>query len=132
MLEGLQKKNYISVLLNIYPDHLDRHQGFENYQKAKFNILYGSEYTIVRNEILRANDFDEEDFKEFNSRMFGKAGRYSYQNGIFFVGEKKVFTDEEIVLQGEHNMMNICAVLGICDIMGIDPKVLKTILKTFK
>lgn len=35
MLENLHKKNYISVLVNIYPDHLDWHQGFQNYLQAK-------------------------------------------------------------------------------------------------
>jgi len=132
MLEGLKKKNYISVLLNIYPDHLDRHQGFENYQKAKFNILYGSEYVIIRHEILKLNEFEEEDFDEFNIRIFGQNGKYSYQNGDFFVEKKKVFNDQGILLQGEHNMMNVCAVLWICDIMDIDPKILKSTLEVFK
>ncbi|MEI6671879.1 MAG: Mur ligase family protein [bacterium] len=39
MLEGLKKNNYISVLLNIYSDHIDRHNGFENYKNAKLTLL---------------------------------------------------------------------------------------------
>jgi len=40
MLEGLKKNNYISVLLNIYSDHIDRHNGFENYKNAAIDNPY--------------------------------------------------------------------------------------------
>ena len=47
MLERLEKKNYLSVLGNIFPEHMDWHGGFEQYAKAKLNILKGSEFNIV-------------------------------------------------------------------------------------
>ncbi len=47
MLERLEKKNYLSVLGNIFPEHMDWHGGFEKYVKAKLNILKGSEFNIV-------------------------------------------------------------------------------------
>ena len=47
MLERLEKQNYISVLGNIFPEHMDWHGGFEKYVKAKLNILKGSEFNIV-------------------------------------------------------------------------------------
>lgn len=47
MLEHLEKKNYLSVLGNIFPEHMDWHGGFEQYAKAKLNILKGSEFNIV-------------------------------------------------------------------------------------
>ncbi len=131
MLEGIQKENYISILLNIYPEHLDWHQGFENYQKAKLSLLYGSKYNLLRYEIIRVNELEEEDFKEFNVRMFGQQGKYSYHENKFYIGKKMVFDDEGILLRGEHNMMNICAVVGVCDIMDIDPKLLKETLMSF-
>ncbi len=80
MLEGLKKKNYISILLNIYPDHLDWHQGFDNYQKAKFNILYGSEHNLIRHEILTNNQLESDDFKDYNVQLFGKEGKYIYKD----------------------------------------------------
>ncbi len=132
MLEWLKKQNYISVILNIYADHIDRHQGFDNYQKAKFNILYGSEHNILRYEVAKNNELDEDDFKEYHVSMFGKKGKYRYKNNAFYINTRKVFDDTWILLLWEHNMMNICAVLGICDIMKIQPTILKDVLKTFK
>lgn len=131
MLEWLTKKNYISVLLNIYPDHLDRHQWFDNYQKAKFNILYGSEHNVLRYEIIKTNELEGEDFKGFNVHIFGKEGEYTYKDGDFFLQQKKIADDKNILLRGEHNMINICAVVWICDIMHIDYKILYTTLATF-
>ncbi len=132
MLEWLTKKNYISVLLNIYADHLDRHQGFENYQDAKLNILKGSQYNLVRDEIMERHNFTSQEVKEEAIRIFGHEGRYRYQDGWFFVDGTKVLDDDKLLLRGEHNRMNICAVLGICDIMQIDYEVLAETLATFK
>ena len=47
MLERLNKKNYISVLWNIFPEHMDRHGWFENYAHAKLNNLKWAEYNFV-------------------------------------------------------------------------------------
>lgn len=132
MLEDLKKTNYISVLLNIYPDHLDRHQGFENYQKAKFSILNGSQHNLLRYEIIRVNELEWDDFKDYHVSIFGKEGIYTYAWGIFYAHGKQVFDDKKILLKGEHNMINICSVLGICDIMQIDTKIVQSVLTIFK
>ena len=132
MLEGLKKNNYISVLLNIYSDHIDRHNGFENYKNAKFNLLNGSKHNLVRDEIIDKHELDKEDIKEFSIRMFWHKGNYTYKDGTFSIKKKKIFDSNSVVIKGEHNMMNICAVLGICDIMKIDHKVLEETLAAFK
>jgi len=131
MLEWLLKKNYISVLLNIYSDHIDRHDGFENYKNAKLNLLNGSEHNLMRDEILEKHDFTEHQLKELHIQTFWHQGEYSYKEGEFLVKKTKAFYGDNILIQGEHNMMNISAVLGVCSIMNIDPKILKEILKIF-
>lgn len=131
MLEWLTKKNYISVLLNIYADHIDWHNGFENYKNAKMNLLNGSMHNLLRDEILEKHDFTKEQIKEFNIHTFWHKGTYAYKDGEFLVKKDKTFSDEGILLQGEHNMMNISAVLGVCAIMKIHPNILKDTLKAF-
>ncbi len=131
MLEGLKKNNYISVLVNIYADHIDRHEGFENYKHAKLNLLKGSDYNLLRDEILEKHDFEPQELKDLHVRIFGHTGEYSYGDWVFSIRKKNVFDDKAIILQGEHNMMNISAVLGVCDIMNIDPKILQETLAKF-
>ena len=70
MLEGLKKSNYISILVNIYSDHIDRHQGFENYKNAKLNILKGSSNNILRDEILEKHILTQQDMEIFHGRIF--------------------------------------------------------------
>lgn len=118
--------------MNIYSDHIDWHAGFENYKNAKLNVLNGSKYNLLRDEILGKYDFGKNELKELHIRTFGHKGNYSYQKGIFSIKKQEVFDNKNIILQGEHNMMNISAVVGICDIMKIDPKVLEKTLAEFK
>ena len=132
MLEWLNKNNYISVLLNIYSDHIDRHNGFKNYKDAKLNLLNGSKYNLLRDEILEKHDFTKQELKDLHVRTFGHKGKYNYQDGGFYIKKQQIFYNNTIVLQWEHNMMNISAVLGICDIMKIEYKILEETLATFQ
>jgi len=132
MLEWLRKKNYISVLLNIYSDHIDRHNGFDNYKAAKLNILKWSTHNIMRDEIIENHDFAIDTIKEYAISLFWHTGIYTYKDGIFFKNKQQIFDDGWILLQGEHNMMNICAVIAVCDIMNIDMQIVKTTVQTFK
>jgi len=131
MLEGLKKKNYISVLLNIYSDHIDWHDGFENYKDAKINLLNGSKYNMLRDEVVKNHKLKKKELNDMYVRLFWHAGEYAYQDWIFYAGKKKIFTDDGIILKWEHNMMNISAVIGVCDIMKIDYNILKKTLATF-
>ncbi|MDR0607458.1 MAG: hypothetical protein LBG52_03745 [Candidatus Peribacteria bacterium] len=47
MLQTLKKQNVISILGSLFPEHLDRHGGMEEYIKAKLRILEGSPHNIV-------------------------------------------------------------------------------------
>ncbi len=132
MLEGLKKNNYISVLLNIYADHIDWHKGFENYRDAKINLLNGSKHNIVRDEILEKNYFTKKEIKDTHICTFGHDGEYIYQTGKFYIKGKFVFDDSSIVLQWEHNMINIASVLAVCDIMEIPYKIVQETLTTFR
>lgn len=132
MLEWLKKNNYISVLLNIYSDHIDRHDGFENYKNAKLTLLQGSEHNIVRDEIIEKYDFTKEDIEELHIRIFGHTGMYFYQTWQFYSNGNPVMDDTSILLEWEHNRMNISAVMGVCDCMDISYTTLKETLLWFK
>ena len=125
MLEDLEPNLFIWILWNIYPDHLDWHLNFKNYKKAKLNILKNSENILVNSdskEFINEND---------NINFFWNPWKYNYKNWSFFIENKNVFNNKEIQLKWEHNMINICSVLWICDIIWIKTKVLEDTLKDF-
>lgn len=125
MLDWLKKQDYISILWNIYPDHLDWHHWYENYQQAKLNVLQGSKYSFI-NCISKC-------MVTTNAIVsyFGHVGNYTYQDGIFFVEWKKVFDDKNIKLLWRHNMLNILSVLWVCDKIWVDLQILQDTLTTF-
>lgn len=115
MLEDGSPKNYISILNNIYECHIDWHKTFENYKKAKSNILGSAKYALINYDF---KDFDE--IKSANKNIvfhYWSNGDYSYHNNAFFKGSKKVMPDTGILIEGEHNRKNITAVIGVLDII---------------
>ena len=116
-LFGLKKSPHISVLLNIYPEHLDYYKSFKQYANTKANIakyqnkkdflVYNSEDKIVR-QIAKKT----------------KAKKISIKS----VKVKKINTS----LKGKFNLQNIKAAIAVGNIFKIpNTKILKSI-KNFK
>ncbi|MFA5747823.1 MAG: UDP-N-acetylmuramoyl-L-alanine--D-glutamate ligase [Candidatus Absconditabacterales bacterium] len=114
MLSCLKKKNYISILGSIFPEHLDRHGNFKNYVKAKLNILNGSEINIVQHETITK-------YKLINKNLisYGTKGDYYFKDGFFYYKSKKLFSTKNLKLLGEHNLQNICSAIAVGNIIGI-------------
>lgn len=162
MLENLKKTNFISVLGNIYPDHLDWHLNLENYTNAKLNILSWSQYNIVFDETSEKLNLEE---KYKNIKTYWKNRYYKFQNSKFIIDlstkirisqkqvvwgreilsddkirnfseilidNKELFDDTEVSLLGEHNRYNILASIAVCDILGIDPIIVHEVSRDFE
>lgn len=116
MLEGLNKTNFISVLWNIYPDHLDYHNWFENYKNAKLNILKNSKINIVRDNI-KAN------FSDISHVVFFWK---SSENNFYFDDKNNYYKNKKLLWQINsnlawmHNLFNITSVIAVCDAIWID------------
>lgn len=124
MLEEFIPKCFISVLLNIYPDHLDWHENFENYKKAKLNIIKESLSSLI-------NINFSEDSK--NSKTFWNSWDYHYKWHNFYIDNHKIFDDKNIVLKWEHNKSNISAVIWVLDIIWVkDFLRFESVLENFK
>lgn len=129
MLDHFKPKNYISVFNNIYTCHLDWHKDFDNYQKAKLNILAESKHRLVNSVFSHLAGKDK-------FHTFGATGDYSYHDHGFYIKDTKICDDADIQLKGEHNMHNITAVAGILHKIlkkkKTVGKILKETLKSFK
>lgn len=123
MLEDLKKEDYISIIGNIYEDHLDWHQWELNYRNAKLNNLNKINKTIVNENIK---------IEWKNLIKFGKNSDFSYKNWSFFDWNEEVFTNKGFTLIWEHNMMNILSILALCKEIWVPFDNIVTVGKMFK
>lgn len=133
----------VSAILNITPDHLNRHHTMENYIAAKERITEGQQADQVcvlnyEDEVLRA--FGEELKKKMNVLYFSSArelenGLY-LKDGDIFVSDGKetrlVCNVDELNLLGKHNYENVMAATGIALSYGVPLAKIKEVLVRFK
>jgi UDP-N-acetylmuramoyl-L-alanine---L-glutamate ligase len=144
-LEYLSCSPHISILLNIFQEHLDHYNSYEDYQKAKFNIgkYQQSKDFFIYNQ-------DNELIVKHISECIGcnhKAIPYSlYQtagDGILYHDKKVILRmngHEHLVyddnlghnLNGDHNLLNIMAAATACYLTGIEEPAITNAVRTFK
>ena len=130
----------IGVLLNLTPDHLDRHASFEEYAAAKMRLFANQ---LDRDcAVLNADD------PEVTKRMPAKqqvfwfsrqkrvaAGAFLRDGQIFFRhdGEEVPFgRRDQIPLRGEHNLENVLAACAAAYLAGSEPAAIANGVKTFR
>jgi UDP-N-acetylmuramoylalanine--D-glutamate ligase len=130
----------IGVLLNLTPDHLDRHASFEEYARAKMRMF---ENQLERDAaVLNADD------PEITRRMPSRGhiywfsrqkrvaeGAFLRDDQIFFRSEGAEVTlarRDDIQLRGEHNVENVLAGCAAAYLAGADPTAIANGVKTFQ
>lgn len=78
-------KSHIAAILNIAPDHLDRHGTFEEYVRCKKKIIHSKKQKLVLNfddEIVRALQINQKTL--FFSKKILKKGVFIKNNAIYY------------------------------------------------
>jgi UDP-N-acetylmuramoylalanine--D-glutamate ligase len=118
-LEGAKKfRPWISIILNITPDHLTRHKNMKNYATIKAKIFANQtkdDYYIYNNE----ND------------LINKISRRAKTNKIPFSKNDANFLVSGIKIPGEHNLENSLAAIAAAKIAGVKNDIIKNVLKKF-
>ncbi len=113
----------IAAILNITPDHLDRHGNFENYTRAKRNVLRNQ--TASDAAVLNAGDapsresapFTKAAVHEFSSG--GPVARGFWMEGSDLIADGELWMPRgEVQLQGRHNVENVLAAACCAHLAG--------------
>jgi UDP-N-acetylmuramoylalanine--D-glutamate ligase len=120
-----------AVLLNLSPDHLDRHVGYADYVAAKLRIFVnqGNDDVAVAPETLEV-----EDLGGCARRVLfgsGPEAELSDRAGALWWDDRPLLRDEEVSLPGVHNRHNAMAAAAVCLARGIDPEAVVQGLRTF-
>ena len=131
----------VGILLNLTPDHLDRHGTMENYAAIKERLTAGAEFAVigVDDEFCRAiaNRLDRA-----GKRVVGISVDKKLADGIFLEGERIVQAEggKPIFslslagigsLRGTHNAQNAAAAFAAARALGVEPAKIAAALKTF-
>lgn len=123
-LEYMKKSPNISILLNIFEEHLDHYNSFEDYIQAKLNIykyqnsndyfLYNIDNDILRQKVGITNS------QTYKLSMSQIADIYVDKEDVFFQNEKIYNINEKRNLVGEYNLSNIIFALSVAKILNLD------------
>ncbi len=132
-IELLQRGTFdVAILLNITPDHLDRHGGIEGYVAAKRRIFDGMakrDTAIISRDDAHCRDI----YKNL------KAGKnlYSWQDSkptfipLTLKDACPIDLSDVQNLQGEHNRQNVMAALAACQALGFSIDKLEKGVRSF-
>lgn len=132
---------HVSAILNITPDHLNRHYTFENYANCKLDITKNQgegDYTVI--------NYDDPETMKLVDKIPCKVIYFSRKEmldeGVFVKdgdivirenGEgKRVLSLKDIKLLGTHNTENVLAAVAISYYMGVPIDIIEKICTAFQ
>lgn len=130
----------VAVLLNVTPDHLDRHGSFEEYRAAKTRIFRGAEAAVVWRDDpwlaalgadllrqgLRVASFTAHTPRDGEYGLATEGGRIWLARGR----ERRLAADR-LALPGRHNALNALAAMAVADDLGVERAAIARTLRTF-
>jgi UDP-N-acetylmuramoylalanine--D-glutamate ligase len=132
----------IAVILNITPDHLDRHGTFENYALAKERIF--ARQTAQDALVLNADDTrTAAAAPRALSRVFWFSRSKSVEQGAWVQGGnvcfrpakdapvEEIMTVSNIPLKGEHNVENVLAAVAAARLAGCPVESVRSAVEKF-
>lgn len=131
----------VSVILNVTPDHLDRHRTFEIYADAKARIFENQQSTDFT--VLNADDATSAAMApRTKAQVFWFSRQREVQQGawvrdgniVFRRGEEQheILQASEIPLKGGHNLENVLAAVCAGALMGCTPEKIRQAVHGFK
>jgi UDP-N-acetylmuramoylalanine--D-glutamate ligase len=131
----------VAVILNVTPDHLDRHRTFQTYVDAKARIFENqqpSDYAVLNEDdstCLTLADRTRAQVFWFSRKKEVKQGAYVNDGRILFrdgVGQREIMLVSEIRLKGAHNVENVLAAVCTGALMGVPPDKIRQAVRDFK
>ena len=131
----------VAVVLNVTPDHLDRHRTFETYVDAKARIFenqQADDFAVLNADDpvcvglagrTRAQVFWFSRKKEVQQGASLRDGRILFRDSS---GQQEIMVASEIPLKGAHNLENTLAAICAGALMKCAPERIRAAVRNFK
>ena len=130
----------IGVLLNLAPDHLDRHGTMEHYAEIKSRLVAKSNVTLIGNDdpyCLQVSNTLEDDGKCItrisNTKLSSGFGVVDEQIVQFNSGDEDFISNLHGIatLRGKHNAQNAVTAVATCKSVGLNTEEIQAGLNSF-
>lgn len=133
------------AVLNITPNHLDRHGTMENYIRAKAQIMLNQ-----WEKGIAVLGYDDPGSRSLAQIVKGDLCWFSagdmVSDGAFMAGQRLLVTGrssedgephiicerQDIPLRGDHNVLNVLAACALTGALGVSPEVMEATIRDFK
>ncbi len=117
-LMDIKYSPHISVLVSLFPEHMDFHGSVEHYYAAKANIITHAtdkDYYVYNPDFTHLKDI----------------AKHTKTKAVPYI-EQLPFSDSSIPLLGKHNKDNVRAAVTVTKLVGITDKDIETAVKNFQ
>jgi len=131
----------VAVILNVTPDHIDRHGDFRGYVETKLNILrnqLASDMAVLNLEDPILSGLNQ----SVRAKTFWFSNRREVEDGTGFDGEQLVFKKRgnrevivpgrSVLLRGSHNLENVAAAVTASRLAGVSATGINGAISRFK
>ena len=133
----------IAVILNITPDHLDRHGSFENYSAAKeriFSQQTAEDYLVLNADntpCVQAASHSAAQVYWFSIEHPVPQGAWLQQGHVVYRAAENAATEEilplhNITLKGAHNIENVLAAVVASRLAGVPADAIRRAVESFQ
>ncbi len=141
-LEHVKYSPHISILLNMYQEHLDHYNSYDEYKEAKRNIYKYQKpndyyiYNYNMEKILNTEYSFNQNLVKISDHEIECANYLFVKNRTIIANFNhiKEFVDipSETKLIGKHNLYNIAVAIAVALILKVDKKSIINAIKNFK
>lgn len=127
----------VATVLNMSPDHLDRHGDMLGYHQAKHRIFQGAKSVVINREDPLTHPLVADNLPRLSTGIHapdkGNYGLITDPNGEIYLarGTERLLSADKLIIKGRHNLLNAQAALALGELVELPLDSMLTTLQQF-
>lgn len=115
----------VATVLNMSPDHLDRHGDMLGYHQAKHRIFQGAKSVVINREDALTRPLVADNLPRLSTGIHapdkGHYGLITDSEGQIYLarGTERLLSADKLPIKGRHNLLNAQAALALGELAGL-------------
>ncbi|MDN3397853.1 UDP-N-acetylmuramoyl-L-alanine--D-glutamate ligase [Psychrobacter sp. APC 3426] len=115
----------VATVLNMSPDHLDRHGDMLGYHQAKHRIFQGAKSVVINREDALTRPLVADNLPRVSTGIHapdkGQYGLITDPEGQTYLarGTERLLSADKLLIKGRHNLLNAQAALALGELAGL-------------